>query len=78
MADAKTGSAAEPEVWKQPDGTVMSCEESILVLRENLGEIEGICQEALEDAILMDVSEAQFREVLRTIVDNLTNPYKKG
>lgn len=78
MADAKTRSMAEPEVWKQPDGSVMSCEESILVLRENLSEIEEICQEALEDAVLMDVSEAQFREVLRAVVDNLTNPYKKG
>lgn len=69
---------SEPDVWQQPDGSVMSCEESILVLRENLGEIEEICQEALEDAVLMDVSEAQFREVLRNMVDTLTNPYKKG
>lgn len=78
MAGPKARSQAEPDIWKQPDGTVMSCEESILVLRDNLGEIEEICQEALEDAVLMDVSEAQFREVLRSVVDKLTNPYKKG
>ena len=48
------------------------------MLRENLGEIEEICQEALEDAVLMDVSEAQFREVLHTLVETLANPYKKG
>ncbi|MBT5569770.1 MAG: hypothetical protein HOJ90_01000 [Alphaproteobacteria bacterium] len=78
MAGQKPRSAVEPDVWKQPDGTVMSCEESILVLRDNLAEIEEICQEALEDAVLMDVSEAQFREVLRSVVEKLTNPYKKG
>ena len=56
----------------------MSCEESILVLRENLVEIQDVCQEALEDAVLMDVSEAQFRTVLHALVDELANPYKKG
>ncbi|MBO6782869.1 MAG: hypothetical protein JJ899_06305 [Alphaproteobacteria bacterium] len=78
MAERPERAKSEPESWKQPDGSVMSCEESILVLRENLAEIEDICQEALEDAVLMDVSEAQFRDVLRDMVDKLTNPYKKG
>lgn len=78
MAGPKTRAKAEPDIWKQPDGAVMSCEESIVVLRENLGEIEEICQEALEDAVLMDVSEAQFREVLHSLVETLANPYKKG
>lgn len=78
MAGPKTRAKAEPDIWKQPDGSVMSCEESIMVLRENLGEITEICQEALEDAVLMDVSEAQFREVLHSLVETLANPYKKG
>lgn len=78
MAGPKTRAKAEPDAWKQPDGSVMSCEDSILVLRENLGEIEDICQEALEDAVLMDVSEDQFRAVLHDLVDTLTNPYRKG
>ncbi|MBS28667.1 MAG: hypothetical protein CL566_07040 [Alphaproteobacteria bacterium] len=56
----------------------MSCEDSILVLRENLAEIQDVCQEALEDAVLMDVSEAQFRQVLHALVDELSNPYTKG
>ena len=48
------------------------------MLRENLVEIQDVCQEALEDAVLMDVSEAQFRKVLHALVDELANPYKKG
>lgn len=56
----------------------MNCDESVVVLRENLTEIHAICQEALEDAVLMDVAEDQFRDVLRSLIDSLTNPYKKG
>ena len=78
MPDTKGRAKAEPVKWLQPDGDPMSCEESILVLRENLAEIEDVCQEALEDAVLMDVSEAQFREVLHAVVESLANPYKKG
>lgn len=69
---------AEPETWRQPDGEVMNCDDSVKVLRENLTEINQICQDALEDAVLMDVAEEQFREVLRTLIDGLNNPYKKG
>lgn len=78
MPDTKQPAKAEPRKWLQPGGDPMSCEESILVLRENLIEIEDICQEALEDAVLMDVSEKQFREVLHDMVEKLANPYKKG
>ncbi len=72
-----TKPAAEPAVWRQPDGNPLSCEEKIDVLRENLVEIQEACQEALEDAVLMDVDEAQFRQVLRDLVDGLNNPYAK-
>ena len=48
---------AEPETWDKTGGGIMDCDESIIVLRENLLEIRNICQEALEDAILMEVSE---------------------
>ena len=74
-----TGRApAEPDLWRQPDGDVMNCDESVIVLRENLTEIHALCQEALEDAVLMDVAEEQFRQVLRDLIDALNNPYNKG
>ncbi len=68
---------AEPEMWRQPDGTPMDCDDSVKVLRENLSEIHDICQDALEDAVLMDVAEEQFREVLHALIEGLNNPYKK-
>lgn len=65
-------------VWREPDGSKVSCEEKIVVLNENLEEIREICQEALEDAVLMGVAEKQIRDVLEGIVAELENPYKKG
>lgn len=78
MSQSKARASVEPAKWEQPGGEPMSCEDSIQVLRENLVEIQDVCQEALEDAVLMDVSEAQFRQVLHDLVDTLSNPYKKG
>jgi hypothetical protein len=62
--------------WRKPDGQPVSCVEKIKVLNENLGEIRDMAQDALEDAILMGCDEAQVREVLRGLVDSLSNPYK--
>lgn len=78
MFEPKARVSVEPEKWEQPSGEPLSCEESIGVLRENLVEIQTVCQEALEDAVLMDVSEAQFRQVLHALIDGLSNPYNKG
>ncbi len=67
----------EPAVWHQPDGDPLACDEKVDVLRDNLTEIQQICQDALEDAVLMQLDETQFRQVLHKLVDALTNPYTK-
>jgi len=65
-------------VWRQPDGSPVSCLEKIKVLNENLAEIEQMAQDALEDAILMGCDEVQVRGVLHRLVDALANPYRKA
>jgi hypothetical protein len=65
-------------VWRQPDGSVVSCTEKLKVLQENLEEIQAICQEALEDGVLMGCDEAQLRRYLHDLVEALENPYRKG
>ncbi len=62
-------------IWRQPDGQLVSCEEKLVVLRENLDEIRQDCQYALEDAILMGCDEAQVRQVLADLLASLSNPY---
>ena len=67
-----------PEVWRQSDGTPVACRDKIKVLNENLEELHGMAQDALEDAILMGCDERQVREVLEALVRSLDNPYRKG
>jgi hypothetical protein len=63
--------------WVRDDGSVVSCTEKVKVMTENFDEIKQIAQDALEDGLLMDVSEEQMREALHRLVDGLVNPYNK-
>ena len=74
MADSGVG---EFPVWRTPEGELVSCVEKIKVLNENLAELRGLAQDALEDAVLMGCDEAQVREVLAAIMAGLVNPYKR-
>lgn len=62
-------------IWRTPEGKVIACVERNKVLQENLVEIRQICQDALEDAILIGCDEQQFRAVLAELIASLENPY---
>jgi len=64
-------------IWLRDDGSVVSCTEKIKVMKENFHEIQQIAQDALEDGLLLEVSESQMREALHKLVDELVNPYPK-
>ena len=64
-------------IWVRDDESVVSCTEKIKVMKENFVEIAQMTQDAFEDGLLMEVSEAQMRAVLHQLVDELINPYKK-
>ena len=66
---------ADPPVWRQPDGSPVSCVEKIKVLNDNYAELRQIAQDALEDALLMGCSEEQIKDVLHQLIDQLSNPY---
>ena len=65
------------QVWRQPDGKPVACLEKIKVLNQNIDEIKQLAQDALEDAVLMGCDEEQVRSVLRSVVAELVNPYRK-
>jgi hypothetical protein len=64
-------------IWLDPQGEPVSCLDKVKVLNENLEEIRGMAQDALEDAVLMGCDEAQFRRVLLDRAQSLVNPYRK-
>ena len=63
--------------WRTKDGRPVSCEEKLKVLDENLDELRQLCQDAFEDALLMECDEAQIRKVFLSIIESLENPYEK-
>lgn len=64
--------------WVRDDESVVSCTEKVKVMTENFDELKQIAQDALEDGLLMEVSEAQMREALHALVDGLINPYQNN
>ena len=75
MTKAKNPALAK---WLRDDGSVVACTEKIKVMTENFDEIKQIAQDALEDGLLMEVSEAQMREALHQLIETLVNPYQKN
>lgn len=63
-------------IWLRDDQSVVSCTEKIKVMKENFDELKQMAQDALEDGLLMEVSETQMRDALHKLVDELVNPYK--
>jgi hypothetical protein len=66
---------AEPRRWISPTGETIACTEKLKVLRENLDEIRQLCQDALDDAVLMGCDETQFREAVLDVVAAVTSAY---
>jgi hypothetical protein len=64
--------------WVRDDKSIVACTEKIKVMQENFDEIAQLAQDAFEDGLLMEVSEAQMRETLMTLMNELKNPYKKS
>lgn len=62
-------------VWRSPEGEIISCVEKNKVLGENLEEIRQICQDALDDAVLMGCDDRQVREVFAAMIASLKNNY---
>lgn len=69
-----SGSLPEP-VWRGPNGEIIACVEKLKVLRENLAELQGACQDALDDAVLMGCEQDQFRQALIGLVSRLNSEY---
>jgi hypothetical protein len=64
-------------VWRTKDGDVVSCIEKLRVMSENFREIEQLCQDAFEDALLMGCGEDQVRAAFMRVIVELKNPYRK-
>ena len=62
--------------WLDEAGEPVSCVDKLKVLRETMGELRQMAQDAFEDAILIGCAEAQTRDVLRGLIEALATPYR--
>lgn len=70
----KKAEASAPK-WCTPEGSLIACTEKNKVMAENLEEIKGYLQDAIDDAVLMGCSEASFRKVYLDLIRNLHSQY---
>ena len=73
FADVKK--ADQSIVWRSPTGEIIACVEKNKVLQEDLVEIRQVCQDALDDAVLMGCDQQQVRLVLVELINNLESLY---
>jgi DNA-binding transcriptional regulator YhcF (GntR family) len=62
-------------IWRGTKGEIIACVEKNKVMQENLQEIRQVCQDALDDAVLMGCDEKQVRDVLTELIVQLKSPY---
>lgn len=74
-SDLEADPAAAPAAWYGPDGSIVSCTEKVKVLEENWRELRAALQDALDDAVLMGCTAAQFKSEYKRLIDALECDY---
>ena len=62
-------------VWQDNEQRPISCTEKVKVLNENYRELQQMLQDAIEDGVLMGVSEAQLRQLYSELVASVETRY---
>ncbi|MCP5268729.1 MAG: hypothetical protein H6943_06795 [Zoogloeaceae bacterium] len=62
-------------VWRDDEQRPISCTEKVKVLNENYRELQQMLQDAIEDGVLMGVSEAQLRQLYGELVASVETRY---
>jgi DNA-directed RNA polymerase subunit H (RpoH/RPB5) len=64
-------------IWKTKTKEIISCDEKLKILNENLIEIENLCQGAMDDAILMGCDEKDFKSKVIEVIKNSKFSFSK-
>lgn len=66
-----------PERWCTASGATVACTEKVKVLSENWEEARLMLNDMFEDAVLLGVSKASFRQAMHALVDSLECAYEE-
>ncbi|MAJ02921.1 MAG: hypothetical protein CMP37_03305 [Rickettsiales bacterium] len=64
-------------IWRTKSKEIISCDEKLKILNENLIEIEILCQSAMDDAILMGCDEEDFKSKVIEVIKNSKFSFSK-
>ena len=67
----------QPGRWLDDHGEPITCYEKIKMLNENYKELQDICEQALEDAVLMGCNDEYVREIFQNMIAALPSPVRK-
>lgn len=63
--------------WSSADGEALVCNEKRAVLDSNMEELEQLCRDALDDALLMGCSQQSAKAALHQMINQLTPTVKE-
>lgn len=63
--------------WHTVRGETLTCNEKIAVLEKNMAELEQLCRDALDDALLMGCSCNSAKAALHNLIDHLIPSVKE-
>lgn len=61
--------------WHDATGAPLTCHEKLKVLQESLSDLQTLAEDVLEEALILQVDEAQIRQVMTKLMEQLKNPY---
>ena len=74
--DSQVKKTDKPIIWRSTKGEVIACMEKNKMMKENFAEIRQICQDALDDAVLMGCDEQQVRQAMIVLIGELVGSYE--
>ena len=64
-------------IWKSKEDQIISCDEKIKVLNENLHEVKNLLQSTFDDGILIGCDESDLKKKFTKLIDDLNFSFKK-
>jgi hypothetical protein len=62
-------------LWRNDNGTLISCVEKIKVMDQNMAELKSVIQDIIDDGVLMGVAEQQIKEEILKLLATMTSQY---
>lgn len=67
----------KPDVWLDIKKEPIECADKVRILNDSLDKIRSMCEEMVEDAVIMGCNERHVKSVLVKTICSLEKPFSK-